>query len=67
MHQVFHKMKGLIKLHNTSKFLENSSFDFNFRDVAIILDLFWMVFHGICTKTSPVMQLKLMHDICGGF
>ena len=32
MPQVLHQMKGLIKLHNPDKFLEDSSFDSNFRD-----------------------------------
>ena len=52
---VLHQMKDLIKLHNPDKFLKDSSFGSNF-SVAIILDLFWVVFHEICTKTFPVMQ-----------
>ena len=31
------------------------------------MNLFWVVFYGICTKTLLVMQGKVMHDICGGF
>ena len=31
--RVLHQMKGLIKLHNRDKFLEDSSFGSNFRDL----------------------------------
>ena len=61
-------MKGLIELHNLDKFLEDSSLSFNFRDLQkLSISGFGPIFHGICTKTFPVIQCKVMHDICGGF
>ena len=61
-------MKGLIELRNLVKFLEDSSFGSNFRDhKKLALQSFSLVFHGVCTKTLPVMQRKVIYDICGGF
>ena len=77
--RVLHKIKGIIKLHNTGKFLEDNNFWFSFERpskciVAIILDLFWVSFMEyapkcgpVSTKILPVLQCTVMHDVCNGF
>ena len=62
---VLHQMKTIIKSHSPDKFLKDRSFSSIFQrlskvSVAIVLDLFRLVFHGSCTKTLPVMQRKVM-------
>ena len=53
--QILHQKKGLIKLHNPGKFPEDNICSSHFRDSqrvsvrpqAIILDKFWVFFHGL--------------------
>ena len=59
--QVLHQPKVLIKLYNLDKFLADSSFGFNFRELQ--KTYFGWFFMGFLI---PVMQCKVMQDICGG-
>ena len=63
MHQALHQMKGLIKLHNPGKFIESNIFGSHFRGFqvgvtpqAFILNLFWVVFHGILQFAQNVYK-----------
>ena len=53
-------MKGLLELHS----LEDSGFGSNFREVsvAIILNLFWVVFHGILPQISSKLHKRFTSD-----
>ena len=69
--RVLHKIKGIIKLHNTGKFLEDNNFWFSFERpskciVAIILDLFWVSFYGICSQMWSSFYKNFTSDTMHG-
>ena len=59
-------MKDLINLHNSGNFPEDSSLGSHLRDlqfsVAIILDLFWVVFYEILTQMCSSLYKNFTID-----
>ena len=59
-------MKDLIKLHNPDKFLKNSSFSSNFRDLQKLAQQSFWIYFGLffmefIQNPYPVMQRKVLH------